>query len=758
VIAYPDDASSHVARLYSDAADVAFQTVLEGLPGVDEDEDLLADLIDADGRARLNRGLDISLHRYLDAVPDLTTMPIALDAAIEFALRGLATGAAQNGGRCGPEALGALIEQFPALEAPIRTASMLSEALFSTNQMRRNESEDLDLPLPSDYGPIMPDGRSRYELRTRIGRGGHGAVFLAADRHLSDEGRPAYTAIKILTRGADRAHTASVREEAARARRVDHANVVRVLDRGTDDNGRGYIVYEFVDGPSLRDWLAQRGSPPTHRQSALLVTQIAHGVQAAHAAGVVHCDLKPDNILMARLPHEVPRRLRDAACDVSPKVADFGIAVCLESARSAAHRNLAMTPGRGAAAWGTLGFVSPEQYRKDDGALSPPADVYALGGLLYFLLTGRIPNGQSPKEVKRHLQRIDGEIEQDRRGLRFDPRTDPDLEAICRRALAMKVQDRYASAEALAGDLEAWVRREPLRWIRPTPVRRLWLLTVRQPRLTALLLFTVLFVSGTASLTVWWRMESAYRLKLIQADSETELARTRIAAAKKLEEETHAWYAYIQNLNRTTRESIANSRGGSLTENWLSTLTIIESLLGKGPLLPDDVGWWPERITVAGELVDQARAGGVEPPIVPLFWESALGFWMLNDGDPVDARRVLARNRASWSLRTTPGDPWLGCLELLETCAAAREIVIRVSRTNADTNGAKVGVQIAEDSEFLQAIRTLEREDVVFAGTMEGTAAHRTVLRTLQEFYAPGFLNDAGRRRHYQNRLRSYLP
>jgi serine/threonine protein kinase len=602
----------------------------------------------------------------------------------------------------------------------------------------------------------MPDGRSRYELRSRIGRGAHGSVYLAADHHLSDDGRPAYTAIKILARGADHARAASVREEAARARRVDHPNIVRVLDRGVDDDGQGYIVYEFVDGPSLREWLARRPTPPSHVQCAALMVQVAHGVQAAHTAGVVHCDLKPDNILMAPLAPDAAGE-RQAACGVTPKVADFGLAVCLENARISAQRSAAgiHSASGGAAIWGSLGFVAPEQYRGEEGALAPPADVYALGGILYFLLTGRIPNGQSPGEVKRNLQLVDGEEPHDRRALRFDNTIDPDLEAICRRALSMGVKERYASAEAFMADLEHWGRREPLRWFKPTPMRRARLFALRNPYVVLAFVAALCLTSVAGAIAASWRANAAHRLHLAKLEGDNRLKQERFEAARKLEESTSAWYEQTRLMMQTAVENLNPSRGSSISENWLANLTILESLFGRGLLLPDDSGWWPRRIEHVGAMVNGARAGGREPDVLTLFWESGLGYWVLLDGPPAEARNILNRNRRSWSTRTSPDDPWLAQLELLEACAITRAILARPR--GGEEEGTRSAVALGSIPELQEAVRTLERENLVFIGTAEGGPAHRTVLRLLYQVYSPGYLNDPLRQREIQQRLQGYL-
>lgn len=767
MISYPEDIVTQIARLYAAGVDHPFESILAGLPGAEYEEETLADVIDADGRARIERRLDVTLERYLESVPDLTAMPIALDAAIEFALRGLfATRDLSASPDASARAVEALILRFPSLESPIRTALILNEALCSTANVRRTEttSDHEEMTLPSDYGPIMPDGSSRYELRSRLGRGAHGAVYLGVDRHLSDEGRPAYIAIKILGRGADHARAASVREEAVRARRINHPHVVRVLDRGVDDDGRGYIVYEYVDGPSMRTWLAQRSTPPTTRHVVRLISQVAHGVQAAHAAGIVHCDIKPDNIIMARPSSDHTGPSDPLAGDAVPKVTDFGVAVCLESVRAASHRGAAAAKSAGAAVWGSLGFVAPEQFRADEGALSPSADVYALGGVLYYLLTGRIPNGQSPDEVRRNLQHLDGAEHRDHRALRFDRTIDRDLEAICRRALDMSTLLRYASAEALASDLERWLRREPLRWLRPTLHRRLTLFARREP--LACLLIAAFFLGALVVGGGIARLRTANEYHLMQAETlaQREAMEARVQAARRLERDTHEWYERYRILTQSTLSSIAKSKARSTPENWLTTVIMLESFFGRDPRFgTDDNLLWIQRIDSAKAVVAEARERSADVPIVPLLWESALGFWLLGENEFTEAREVLARNRSDWSLRAGTDDPWPRALDLLHACAVVREFFLDASERR-QTSGAEsqttreimLNLLSKPDSDLAMAVAALQDEARVFTGTLQGGAAHRTVLATLHDLYGAAHLDDPIRRQEIKRRLASF--
>jgi serine/threonine protein kinase len=203
-----------------------------------------------------------------------------------------------------------------------------------------------------------------------LGSGGSGDVYLAADRQLSEQGHEALVAIKVLA--GDRGPWARQRliDEATKARRVTHANVVRVLDRGVSDDDEDFVVYEHVAGGDLGEWLDRRPQRLSARDAASLMSRIARGVHAAHAAGLVHCDLKPGNVLMT--------------AEGEPRVADFGIAVRAddEAAQYSGDREQPI---------GNIAFIAPEQFRMQDGCFSIAADVYALGGMLYYLVTRATP-------------------------------------------------------------------------------------------------------------------------------------------------------------------------------------------------------------------------------------------------------------------------------------------------------------------------------------------------------------------------------
>ncbi len=457
---YQNDTAARIRTLYDDGGDPPFSAVLDHLrPATDA---ALGEVIELDGRLRLTLGRDVALDRYLVA-EQIESKMVALDAAIEMALRASSRSSAPS-----DRDVEMLVGNYPRFERPIREAAMLAQALRSTTSIRRHLiTDDPRRPLPADFGPPLSDGRLRYELLELVGEGATGAVYRAIDRNLSDDGAEATVAIKVFAPPATESLGEWMREEALKARRVTHENVVRALDRGETDRAESYIVYEFIEGGDLGEFIRARKLPLPVREAARLIASVARGVQAIHTAGLVHCDLKPGNIALTR--------------DGQPKVADFGIAM-REGQTPRADLSAPGLP------LGNLAFISPEQFRGDPGAYSFPSDIYALGAMLAFLVSGELPNGRTPDAIRvRHMAP---------RPVTLTGRFDPDLSRVIARATDPQPSRRYASAEQLADDLDRWVQRRPLAWGGTPFPRRARLFVHRRPVLTA---FAALALLGLAT-------------------------------------------------------------------------------------------------------------------------------------------------------------------------------------------------------------------------------------------------------------------
>jgi len=251
---------------------------------------------------------------------------------------------------------------------------------------------------------------TRYRLIERIDEGGAGEVWRARDEKLDRD-----VAIKLLGPDADDAFRARFADEARRAAAVVHPNVVTVFDEGRD-GADAFMVMELVPGKTLREIVAERGPLPAH-EVARLIRQVAGALDAAHAAGVVHCDVKPANIIVDR--------------EGVAKLTDFGIA---RAARDRDEQELL----------GTARYIAPE--RVEGGPVTARTDVYGLGLVAYELLTGRpaFDGATSEELVRERLIGPPPSLRLARVGL------DDRLDAIVGRALATLPERRYASAGAFA--------------------------------------------------------------------------------------------------------------------------------------------------------------------------------------------------------------------------------------------------------------------------------------------------------------------
>jgi tetratricopeptide (TPR) repeat protein len=328
---------------------------------------------------------------------------------------------------------------------------------------QRDDIPGSQLPsaIPDDEGPGVeaPVGEAPpgYEILGELGRGGMGVVYKARDRRLKR-----VVALKMLLGGAHAGGDGRVRfhNEAEAVARLAHPNIVSVYEVGSH-RGLPFLAMEYCGGGTLS--AAVGGRPQNPRRAATLLASVARAVQAAHDAGIVHRDLKPGNILFTA-GGEGPGR--DAAV---PKVADFGLAKRLDSDGTS-------DPTRTGAALGTPAYMAPEQMN-DARRVGPAADIYALGAILYELLTGRPPFLAESEANAVYLVMTQKPV-----GVRrLQPKIPADLETICHRCLAKEPQGRYRSAGELAADLTRFLRGEPIkarpvgslertvRWVRRHP-------------------------------------------------------------------------------------------------------------------------------------------------------------------------------------------------------------------------------------------------------------------------------------------------
>ncbi|HEV8216486.1 MAG TPA: serine/threonine-protein kinase, partial [Gemmatimonadaceae bacterium] len=318
--------------------------------------------------------------------------------------------------------------------------------------------DDAAVTLPR---PVTADAQSEqigpYRLVRPLGRGGMGEVWLALREHADFR---QHVALKIVRGGLESAELlAGFRAERQILASLNHPNIAHLLDVGETTDGRPYLAMEFVEGVQLTDYCDARRMMIDERLR--LFRSVCDGARYAHQNLVVHRDLKPSNILVT-----------DAGV---PKLLDFGIAKVLAAESASGAKTDA---GAGSQAL-TPGYASPEQL--EGAATTTTSDVYALGVILYELLAGKRPyhvSGRSRQEVLQLIRQsrpappseaalaesATSNVAGDRRTtpVRLRARLSGDLDAIVLRAMAPTVEDRYASVEQLAADIDRSLSWQPV--------------------------------------------------------------------------------------------------------------------------------------------------------------------------------------------------------------------------------------------------------------------------------------------------------
>ena len=309
-----------------------------------------------------------------------------------------------------------------------------------------------------------------YELLEEMGRGGQGIVYRARQKSLNR-----MVALKILGLGqwATATHLKRFHLEAEAAANLDHPGIVPIYEIGECD-GSCYFSMRLIEGKPLDAGAACRRDP---RWAARLVARLARAVHYAHERGVLHRDIKPGNILL------------DGGDQ--PHLTDFGMARLLEATESVTcTRELLGTPG----------YMAPEQANGQPDRISPATDVYGLGAVLYYLLTGHPPfAGTTPYQTVRLL------LETEPRDPRLcNPKLDRELATICLKCLEKDPEHRYPSALALAQDLERWLKHEPIQARHVSLARRGWKWARRNPAAAGLI--ASLVALATAIGVIMWKI------------------------------------------------------------------------------------------------------------------------------------------------------------------------------------------------------------------------------------------------------------
>jgi WD40 repeat protein len=401
---------------------------------------------------------------------------------------------------CGADAdLQAEVEKMLAHATPAGADS------FPTSPFSLN----LKALLPPPPGPDSLAGRriGPYQIRRLLGSGGMGSVYLAA--RVDDFQHE--VALKLIKPGHDTGELVRrFRTERQVLAGLNHPHIARLLDGGTTAEGQPYFVMEYIDGLPIDRYCDDHQLPT--RERVRLLRAVCGAVHFAHGHGVIHRDLKPGNVLLA--------------ADGTPRVVDFGLAKRLDAAAAGAD------PTRTGVILGTPSYIAPEQASGTGKNVGPAADVYALGAILYELLTGRPPfRADTPLDTL--LQVLN---EEPLPPSRLHPKLARDLETICLKCLQKDPARRYPSAEALGDDLKRFLDGAPIRARPVGRIERAWRWCRRYPVVASLTaLVAVLLVAVAVGATLMARREKQLRTTAEAANEQLEVSlyAQRVAVAER---------------------------------------------------------------------------------------------------------------------------------------------------------------------------------------------------------------------------------
>lgn len=370
----------------------------------------------------------------------------------------------------------------------------------------------------------LPDQQWRlgnYEILEEIGRGGMGVIYRARQRH----SRRIVAVKRVLSYHADSQETMQrFRREAEAAASLDHPNILPIYEVGESDAGLPFFSMKFAAGGSLREAAPALRADP--RRCVALLVRVARATDHAHRAGILHRDLKPGNILL------------DARGE--PLVSDFGLAKWLES-----HSDLTRT----LTIFGTPGYIAPEQAHRTVEQLTPAADVYSLGAILFDLLAGRPPfiGSHALSVIRQASENAAPKLRS------LSKLADHDLEIICAKCLERDPRARYRSAGELAEDLARWLEGLPIVARRVLPPMRAWRWSRRNPALIVTAVVCLMF--GAAAIVVVYPPWRHYAAESIvwprQESAETKLLHEALLKYPELElDYLHATQPWTQNATK----------------------------------------------------------------------------------------------------------------------------------------------------------------------------------------------------------------
>jgi serine/threonine-protein kinase len=478
-----------------------------------------------------------------------------------------------------------------------------------------------------------------YEVEAVLARGGMAVVFKARHQRLN---RP--VALKMLLAGAyaGREELARFRREAEAVAALRHPNIVQVHDAG-EVTGRPYFTMEYVEGGTLSHSLAGQPHPP--RRAAELAATLASAVQFAHQSGFIHRDLKPANVLLTE--------------EDVPKISDFGLARSIVSGPEVTRSGDFL---------GTPCYMAPEQARGHAGAVGPAADIYALGAVLYEVLTGRPPlEGETAAET---VQKVISE--EPAPPSRLNAQVPCDLETICLKCLQKSPARRYASAQDLADDLHRFLDGKPV-LARPVGLAERAVKWARRRPAVALLVGALLVLGGaTVGTGVWLHQQEGKRREA--KDQRERQARDAIQTALKRANDLgreERWREALvvlkdaaPHLGDASSPSLAESLRQARSDYRIADR--LERARENYPLLPDGAINYRQRARdflrafaqaglTAGDDVETAaasvRASRIRAQLVAALEDRAFVAFMLGDQPLVERSLRVAR-------LADPGSPW----------------------------------------------------------------------------------------------------
>jgi WD40 repeat protein/tRNA A-37 threonylcarbamoyl transferase component Bud32 len=443
----------------------------------------------------------------------------------------------------------------------------------------------LTLPARPEASAVPPDSFGDYQIEGELGKGAMGVVYKARQVQLDR-----VVALKMIRSAglADAEERARFKAEARAVARLQHPNIVQVFEVG-EHEGMPFLALEFVPGGNLAD--QTRGVPWEARRVAALVEKLARAVCHAHEKGIVHRDLKPGNVLLTATGE--------------PKVADFGLAKRIDT-----DSDLSRT----GAILGTPGYMAPEQAAGKAKEVGPLADVWALGAILYELLTGRPPFRGPTVPDTLVMVRLDEPVPPSRLVGRL-PR---DLETICLKCLHKEPARRYATAADLADDLRRFTAGEPIHARPASAWERGWRWAKRRPAAAAVAAVSV----AAAGLLVGTLLVSNRRITDAFETTRGEQRKTALALQREteaLEAKTAALNA-VQAEKQQTQQALERERLTSYVHRislahreWLaSNVGRAEQILGECPADLRNWEWhYLRRLCHAEQLAFRGHAGEV---------------------------------------------------------------------------------------------------------------------------------------------------